>query len=117
MKLLLDENLPNRLKADFQEHEVYTVHEQGWRGVKDGVLLQLMIKNGFDALLTFDKSLQYQQNFQKYTVTVFILLVSINTYPELTKVSSKVLDYLNITPLPVGPIIISPNKDGLPLYQ
>jgi predicted nuclease of predicted toxin-antitoxin system len=25
MKLLLDENLPKRLKQDFQEHEIYTV--------------------------------------------------------------------------------------------
>lgn len=32
MKLLLDENLPKRLKADLQEYEVSTVQERGWSG-------------------------------------------------------------------------------------
>ncbi len=27
MRLLLDENLPKRLKLDFPEHEVYTVRD------------------------------------------------------------------------------------------
>jgi len=55
MKLLLDENLPKRLKIDFLSHEVYTIREMGWNGIKNGPLLQLMIENNYDALLTFDK--------------------------------------------------------------
>lgn len=39
MKLLLDENLPKRLKIDFPDHEVATVWEMGWNGVKNGPLL------------------------------------------------------------------------------
>ena len=34
MKLLLDENLPKRLRGDFPEHEVFTVREKGWNGIK-----------------------------------------------------------------------------------
>ena len=34
MKLLLDENLPKKLKTDFPEHEIYTVTDKGWNGVK-----------------------------------------------------------------------------------
>jgi predicted nuclease of predicted toxin-antitoxin system len=30
MKLLLDENLPKKLKPDFPEHEIYTVRDKGW---------------------------------------------------------------------------------------
>ena len=63
MKLLLDENLPKRLKLDFPEHGVYTVRDKGWNGIKNGELLKLMIEDSFDALLTFDKNLQHQQNF------------------------------------------------------
>ena len=73
MKLLLDENLPKRLKLDFPDHEVYTVRDKGWNGIKNGELLKLKIEDSFDALLTFDKNLQYQQNFSKYTLTVFVL--------------------------------------------
>lgn len=63
MKLLLDENLPKRLKTDFPNHEVFTIREMGWNGVKNGPLLQLMLDNGFRVLLTFDKNLQHQQIF------------------------------------------------------
>jgi predicted nuclease of predicted toxin-antitoxin system len=63
MKLLLDENLPKRLKFDFPEHEVYTVRDKQWNGIKNGEPLNLMIEDFFDALLTFDKNLQHQQNF------------------------------------------------------
>ena len=66
MRLLLDENLPKRLKNDFPEHEVFIVRDKGWNGIKNGELLKLMIANGFDALMTFDKNLQHQQNFSKY---------------------------------------------------
>jgi hypothetical protein len=38
MKLLLDENLPKRLKQDFPEHEVFTVREMQWNGMKNGEL-------------------------------------------------------------------------------
>jgi len=34
MKLLLDENLPRRLKADLQDYDVKTVPECGWAGLK-----------------------------------------------------------------------------------
>ena len=108
MKLLLDENLPKRLKTDFPAHETYTVWDKGWNGIKNGELLRLMVENHFDALLTFDKNLQHQQNFEKYSVTVFILSAINNTYPELAKLSPKILQYLNNESLPVGPIIIVP---------
>jgi predicted nuclease of predicted toxin-antitoxin system len=107
MKLLLDENLPKRIKLDFPEHEVYTVRDKGWNGIKNGELLKLMIEDSFDALLTFDKNLQHQQNFSKYTLSVFVLTATINTYAELTKLTSKVKIYLDTKPLPIGPVIIS----------
>lgn len=106
MRLLLDENLPKRLKGDFPEHEIYTVRDKGWNGIKNGQLLQLLVDNGFRALLTFDKNLQHQQNFQKCTIAVFVLTAYNNTYPELTKLSSNVHAYLNKDALPTGPIII-----------
>jgi predicted nuclease of predicted toxin-antitoxin system len=49
MKLLLDENLPKRLKADFTTHEIYSIRDKGWNGVKNGELLKLMIAEEFDA--------------------------------------------------------------------
>ncbi len=108
MRLLLDENLPKRLKIDFPEHEIYTIRDMEWCGIKNGELLKLLIANSFNALLTFDKNLQHQQNFVKYTITVFVLSATINSYDELTKLTFKVKQHLNDDPLPTGAIIVKP---------
>lgn len=55
MRLLLDENLPRRLKLDFTEHEIYTVRDKKWNGIKNGELLKLLMKNSFDALFRVNK--------------------------------------------------------------
>jgi len=106
MRLLLDENLPKRLKLDFPEHEVFTVRDKKWNGVKNGELLKLLTEEGFDALLTFDKNLQHQQNFSKYSVAVFVLSAKINRYEVLTHLSSQIREYLNHVPLSRGVVVI-----------
>jgi hypothetical protein len=90
MKLLLDENLPKRLKQDFPDHDIFTVFEKGWSGKTNGELLQLMLDDSFDALLTFDKNLAHQQNFKKYTLTVFVLSARDNSYATLTKLTTSI---------------------------
>jgi hypothetical protein len=107
MKLLPDENLPKRLKQDFPEHEIFTIREKEWNGIKNGELLKLLVDNSFDALLTFDKNLQHQQNFLKYTITVFVLTAKINQYMELTKLTPKIKEYLKNEQMLIGPVIIS----------
>lgn len=69
-------------------------------------MLKLLIENSFDALLTFDKNLQHQQNFSKYTITVFVLTAKINRFIVLTKLSPKAKEYLNRETIPPGLIII-----------
>ena len=105
MLLLLDENLPKKLKIDFPGHQVFSIKERGWNGLKNGVLLQKLLDNNFDALITYDKNLQHQQNFKKYPITVFVLGARINKYSLLTKLSPKILDFLS-KPLITGPIEI-----------
>lgn len=104
MRLLLDENLPKRLKQDFAEHEIFTVRDKQWNGIQNGKLLQLLVDNSFDALLTYDKNMQHQQNFSKYTITVFVLTARINQYMELTKLTPKVKAYIDSESMPVGPV-------------
>ncbi|MBP7514612.1 MAG: DUF5615 family PIN-like protein [Flavobacteriales bacterium] len=94
MKLLLDENLPKRLKLDLQPHVAFTVRDMGWNGKGNGELLTLMKENGFEALLTFDKNLEYQQNFKKYDLPVIVLDAEDNTYQSLSPLMIKVLSIL-----------------------
>ena len=90
MKILLDENLPKRLKKDFPEHDVFTVREMGWQGKKNGALMQLMMNEGFQVLLTFDKNMLHQQNFSKYPLAVFIINAKQNTHPVISQFVNKI---------------------------
>lgn len=94
MKLLLDENLPKRLKQDLVPHEAFTVRDMGWNGKGNGELLALMKGNGFDALLTFDKNVGYQQNFKKYDLPVIVLDADDNTYQSLLPLMRTVMALL-----------------------
>jgi hypothetical protein len=74
MKLLLDENLPRKLKYLFPpEHSISTVQENGWSSKKNGELLGLMTLNGFDGLITLDKNLRFQQNIARFPLKIFVL--------------------------------------------
>jgi len=74
VKILIDENLPLKLKESFGgSHEVYSAREMNWQGKKNGELLGLMTLAGFDGFLTMDKNLPAQQNLDKFKLTVFVL--------------------------------------------
>ena len=76
MKILLDENLDYRLKFHLSALEVFMLAEMGWSGLKNGTLIERLIKSEFDFFLTADKNLWYQQNEIKlifHKVSVIIL--------------------------------------------
>ena len=81
---------PKKLKSDFPEHEVFTVRDMNWNGKKNRELMLLMLENTFDAFITFDKNLQFQQNFKKYLIPVLVLNAQDNTYQTLMRLSNKI---------------------------
>lgn len=82
MRLLLDECVPKRLKRELVGHEVKTVQEMGWAGVKNGALLKLA-DGQFDALLTVDQGIEYQQNLSGLTISVVVMLAASNDVDDL----------------------------------
>lgn len=72
MRLLLDESVPAGLRRYLPGHTVVTVVERGWGGTKNGTLLALAATE-FDALITVDKNLPYQQNLTQLPISVIIL--------------------------------------------
>lgn len=107
MRLLLDENMPKKLRQDFTEYEIVTVREKGWNGKKNGELLKLMVADGIDVLLTVDKNMENQQNFSKYSISVFVFDTYDNSYGSITRFSDQVKRLLNTDPLPPGVTILS----------
>lgn len=72
MRLLLDECVPARLRKALPKHEVTTVGQAGWSGIKNGKLLALA-GSRFDAFITLDKNLPYQQNTARLPIAIFVL--------------------------------------------
>ena len=83
MRLLLDECLPKRLKSALRDAcEVATVQEAGWAGLADGDLLECA-QGRFDLLLTADQNLRYQQNLQRESIAVVVLVASSSRLDDL----------------------------------
>ena len=73
MKVLLDENLPHRLRHYLSGPEVFTVRNRGWSGLSNGELLQTAEKEGFDIFLTGDQTMSYEQNFTGRQIAIVVL--------------------------------------------
>jgi predicted nuclease of predicted toxin-antitoxin system len=59
MKILLDENVPHRLRHFLPGHDVFTVTFMGWESYANGSLLRMAGENGFDVLLTKDTGVPF----------------------------------------------------------
>lgn len=73
MKILLDECVTKRFKNYLGEFDVSTVRELNLSGIKNGELMIFCVDNNFDVLLTIDKNLMFQQNLDKYPITIVVL--------------------------------------------
>lgn len=83
MKILLDECITKRLIFYLKEFEIFTVSQMKWNGIKNGKLMSLCADNSFDLLLTIDKNLMFQQNLDKYKLTIAVLNSSSSKIEEL----------------------------------
>jgi hypothetical protein len=61
MRLPLGECMPRRLRRDFVGYDVATVEDVGFKGLKNGRLLQAASAQ-FDVLVTVDRNLVRQHN-------------------------------------------------------
>jgi hypothetical protein len=94
MRILLDECLPKRLRLLLVGHEVITVTQAGWAGVKNGKLLGLA-QEGFDIFLTIDQNLAAQQNLPLFNIAVVVLESNSNELEQLVPLVQKLLELLS----------------------
>lgn len=101
MKLLLDEQVPRNLGRLFPgEFEIHTVQGMGWSESTNGALLALAAGEGFDALITADKNMEYQQNQENLAVSVIVLVAFSNRLPDLAPLVPSTLQRLRELTLP-----------------
>ena len=91
-KILLDENLPKKLKFRFgKEFEVLTVPDLQWNSLKNGELLQAMQENNFAVLITVHENLRFQQNLDKFNIIVIVLNAKDNRYETTLPFVKKII--------------------------
>ncbi len=94
MRLLLDECVPRRLRRELSGYDVQTVREAGWAGLKNGVLLRTA-DGTFDALITVDQGIVYQQNLSGLRISLIVIAAASNDIDDLRPLVPAVRMALN----------------------
>ncbi|MDE0325135.1 MAG: DUF5615 family PIN-like protein [Candidatus Poribacteria bacterium] len=90
MRVLLDENLPHKLRELFEDNiEVITVRYRGWQGKENGELLRIAA-NEFDAFVTMDQGIPNQQNLSEIEIGIIVLKAESNRFEDLAPLISQV---------------------------
>ena len=91
MKLLLDECVPRKLKNYLPGVECQTVPEAGFAGRKNGELLSLAERAGFQVFLTVDRGIEYEQNLRHRTIGVVVIHAKSSRLDDLLPHTAEIL--------------------------
>lgn len=97
MRILLDESLPRDLGALLTGHDVATVRSAGWSSLDNGKLLALAATR-FDAFITADRNIEFQQNLAALPIAIVVLIVPRTRIQDILPVVPDLLKLLNHLP-------------------
>jgi predicted nuclease of predicted toxin-antitoxin system len=88
MKILLDECIPRKFKHTLAEHSCQTVPEASFAGKRNGDLLDLAERAGFQIFVTLDKGIEFEQNLTGRQIAIVILVSKSNRLEDLLPLAS-----------------------------
>jgi predicted nuclease of predicted toxin-antitoxin system len=94
MRLLLDECIPRKLKNHSNAHQCATVPEAGLAGQKNGELLMLAERAGFQVFITVDQGFPYQQNLSSAKLGIVVIKAPSNRLTDLAVYLPEVVQIL-----------------------
>jgi len=97
VKVLLDECIDRRLAREIEGHEVVTVPQAGWAGIKNGELLRLA-QAQFDVFVTVDRNLSVQQSLPDFSIAVIVLRAPTNRLKDLRPLVPRLVQMLPLVP-------------------
>jgi len=95
--VLLDESLPHELAPELTGHEVQTVQGRGWAGATNGALLRLAVSE-FDAFVTGDRNLPYQQNLSSFDIRIIVVTGRRNRIEDIRPLVPRILQAIDSAP-------------------
>jgi|ERR1019366_5504631 hypothetical protein len=90
MRILLDECVPRKLGHQLRPHNVLTVPQRGWNGIRNGELLRLASEE-FDVFLTVDRSVPHQQHIATINLAVVVIRTLSNDINDLLPLVPEIL--------------------------
>ena len=90
------EQLPRQLARRLVCHNVRTVQQQSWGGLKNGVLLSVAEGAGFSVLVTGDQNLEYQQNLAGRKISILVLGAPSNALEDLLPLVDAALQAISV---------------------
>jgi hypothetical protein len=93
MKILFDHGTPAPLRRVLAGRQVSTAYEMGWARLGNGDLLAAAEKS-FDAFITTDQHLRYQQNLTNRQLA--ILGLPTTSWPEIQRHLTEVAEALRL---------------------
>jgi predicted nuclease of predicted toxin-antitoxin system len=94
MKLLLDECVPRKFKDHLPGHECHTVPDAGLADKKNGELLALADKAGFQVFLTVDRGIEYEQSLKENGMAVILVRARSSRLADLLPQAPEILRVL-----------------------
>ena len=91
MRILFDQGTPVPLRKLLIGHGVSTAFERGWSELDNGELLAAA-EASFDAFITTDQSLRYQQNLSGRRIAILVLPTT--SWPRIEEQASRIVDAL-----------------------
>ena len=88
MRIIFDENVPWPLRQFLPDHDITNVQREGFSGMENGELLNLLDGN-FEVLILCDKNLRYQQNLSERGIAIVELPT--NRWPLLMNLQAEIV--------------------------
>ena len=81
MRILFDHGTPRPLRQHLHGHTSDTAADKGWDTLRNGELIDRAEQEGYEALITTDQNLRYQQNLAGRQLAIIVLLR--NNWPRV----------------------------------
>lgn len=94
MRVLFDQGVPFPISRYLAGHTVEVSADVGWDRLRNGELLTVAEQAGYEALLTTDKNLRYQQNLKDRKIA--IIVIGHAQWPTLKEHVEKVVQAVNL---------------------
>jgi hypothetical protein len=91
MKVLLDECVPVAFRHHLPGHVVHTVEWAGFKGLKNGELLQRAAEEGYEVLITVDQGIPRGVNRETLRIAVVLVQSTTNQLEDLLPAADEVL--------------------------